>query len=437
MKKVLLGILFSGLGFYAMGQEVKTPVPGPKGYIESPVKIRHNVTQNGTFGKLDQVNAWYDWVDAANAVGIASFQGYNNSTLFPDSLVKQIYGDNNGGTLLGFVGLHSVGSVFDPKSGVFENDQNGHQDSLSRFNAYKVDSVLFYFNYIRPDTSAVDTLLIQFYAENANASLSPIKRITLNDNSGGTTKSSTVLYNYKTNQGAGATKTMRYILSDKDTFSGPGYKGVSVPTDAANGGISVGANRLFAYTIGFRPGYKYSFGDTIDERWSPVPTKRLNHFKVAIFHDLAKTQPESQNHALHVTTDITYNKNAQGWNGQYLPGDAFLQYNEYLESGFHIIANNVGIEKETGELKGYGLGNIYPNPANGAASFDFTLAAQQNVKVELFNIVGQKVSTLAAGSYAQGAHKVSFSTEGMQPGVYFYTITAGEYTKTLKFTVGQ
>ena len=59
------------------------------------------------------------------------------------------------------------------------------------------------------------------------------------------------------------------------------------------------------------------------------------------------------------------------------------------------------------------------------------------VRLEVYHIVGQKVSTLANELMAAGTHTVSWngrtsSGEPAASGVYFYRITAGDFTESRK-----
>lgn len=48
--------------------------------------------------------------------------------------------------------------------------------------------------------------------------------------------------------------------------------------------------------------------------------------------------------------------------------------------------------------------NVFPNPANTRTSVEFSLNQSENITVEVFNLMGQKIATLADGWMAQGAH---------------------------------
>src|SRR5690606_434981 len=152
---------------------------------------------------------WYGYIDATSKLEVAEYTFFNNMSIFPDSTVKQIYGDGAGGQQLGNVGMHAVGQIFDPKSAYFD-DPEIETAPLSKYNKYTWDSLaLFYTNYQHHVPGSVDTLIFQFYTTRnsgiRNADLSNGELTTLTG------------YNPSTNLGTGAEKIFRYELSENDT----------------------------------------------------------------------------------------------------------------------------------------------------------------------------------------------------------------------------
>ena len=62
----------------------------------------------------------------------------------------------------------------------------------------------------------------------------------------------------------------------------------------------------------------------------------------------------------------------------------------------------------------------YPNPFNSATNFQFYLSSQQLVKIEIYNILGQRVNSLIAGEMEAGVHQILFSSADLVSGTYFY-----------------
>jgi hypothetical protein len=78
------------------------------------------------------------------------------------------------------------------------------------------------------------------------------------------------------------------------------------------------------------------------------------------------------------------------------------------------------------------LGDATPNPFNPSTTIHFALPQAELVKLNVFNITGQKVATLANGMLARGNHEVTFDASALGSGVYMVTIEAGNFTATRK-----
>ena len=79
----------------------------------------------------------------------------------------------------------------------------------------------------------------------------------------------------------------------------------------------------------------------------------------------------------------------------------------------------------------------YPNPFNPSTSIQFDLPSPCHVTLDIFNIAGQKVATVADRAYEAGFHTVEWDgrTSGGQQvasGIYLYRIAAGDFVETRK-----
>lgn len=83
------------------------------------------------------------------------------------------------------------------------------------------------------------------------------------------------------------------------------------------------------------------------------------------------------------------------------------------------------------------LGNNYPNPFNPETNISFSLASETGVKIEIFNIRGEKIRTLMDTEMPAGTHSVNWDgtdARGQQvgSGVFFYRMKTPEYEETKK-----
>ena len=75
-----------------------------------------------------------------------------------------------------------------------------------------------------------------------------------------------------------------------------------------------------------------------------------------------------------------------------------------------------------------------PNPAIGSTSFMFDLPRAAKARVQVFNLVGEKLwDRTVAGK--QGANTLAFDAAQLESGVYLYTVEAGGHTFTSRLVV--
>ena len=78
------------------------------------------------------------------------------------------------------------------------------------------------------------------------------------------------------------------------------------------------------------------------------------------------------------------------------------------------------------------LNQNYPNPFNPTTQIDFALPEASDVRLEIYNVIGQRVSILVNEQRTAGYHNVTFDASSLASGVYFYRIQAGSFVKTQK-----
>jgi hypothetical protein len=74
----------------------------------------------------------------------------------------------------------------------------------------------------------------------------------------------------------------------------------------------------------------------------------------------------------------------------------------------------------------------YPNPFNPSTIIKFTLPEQSSVKLEVYNILGERIAQLLNTEMEPGIHQVEFNAGDFVSGTYFYTFTAEEFMETKK-----
>ncbi len=93
----------------------------------------------------------------------------------------------------------------------------------------------------------------------------------------------------------------------------------------------------------------------------------------------------------------------------------------------------VGIEEApTGTPTEYNLSQNYPNPFNPTTKIRYSLRTGGQVKIELFNTIGQRVRTLVDEVKPAGIYTLDVAANNLPTGIYFYRIHAGDFKQTKK-----
>ncbi len=70
----------------------------------------------------------------------------------------------------------------------------------------------------------------------------------------------------------------------------------------------------------------------------------------------------------------------------------------------------------------FNLAQNYPNPFNPATKIDFSVPMNSNVKLTVYNVLGQQIAVLVNGFLKSGNHSVDFNAAGLNSGLYFYKL---------------
>ena len=83
------------------------------------------------------------------------------------------------------------------------------------------------------------------------------------------------------------------------------------------------------------------------------------------------------------------------------------------------------------------LGQNYPNPFRHSTRIDFELSEGTGVSFELKDITGRTVKMVDLGELPSGRHTYDLETNGLEPGIYFYTLKAGSFLQTKRMTLAE
>ena len=77
----------------------------------------------------------------------------------------------------------------------------------------------------------------------------------------------------------------------------------------------------------------------------------------------------------------------------------------------------------------------YPNPFNSSTTIKYDLPEQSDVRIEIYNILGEKVATLFEGRMQPGYHAVTWQADNYPTGVYFAWPQSAGHSENVKMVL--
>lgn len=105
------------------------------------------------------------------------------------------------------------------------------------------------------------------------------------------------------------------------------------------------------------------------------------------------------------------------------------------EAHFYYRGLIAGFKDDDFENKVFALAQNYPNPFNPSTVIEYSVPIPSAVKINVYNTLGELVSTLVDGFVQTGNHKAIFDGKNLTSGVYYYQLTSGGFRETKKFVL--
>ncbi len=83
----------------------------------------------------------------------------------------------------------------------------------------------------------------------------------------------------------------------------------------------------------------------------------------------------------------------------------------------------------------FNLSQNYPNPFNPDTQISYTIPEQAHVRLEVYNMLGQRVGVLVDEQQAAGTYSARFDGADVSSGMYIYRMTAGSYSQSRTMTL--
>ncbi len=391
---------------------------------------------------------WYNYPDLLMSFGSDPNTNFGASYMIDKNRSLGYFGASNP---LDTVFLKSFGSVLDPAntSAFSFNDpglvgQIGNQIAIRSTNAYTLDSIRVYGQYMRnpSKTAIVDTLRIAIaygsnlpvwmtWGQQANFGVDTVRYTTIN---------------YDTVKGIGKQAANGPAMVIKDIYLTDASANVVVadpnsPYDGLNvfgtsiAGVSIAANGLVGATVTFIS------GDNIPD-WAVIRTAtdvNYNHWRALFFTEkdgATRTYTaDDWNVGLSKYNDIheTPGSNIRGiYYTPYNFTSAVWHENPLIDYKLTCPTCDPIINSVNDVNSAITSVNAYPNPANTQVTISYALKSAASASVKITNAVGQ---VTAAEKITNTNGKVVISTANYASGIYFYTVEANGQKLTNRFVV--
>jgi hypothetical protein len=115
-----------------------------------------------------------------------------------------------------------------------------------------------------------------------------------------------------------------------------------------------------------------------------------------------------------------------------MPTDTWTNNNLKTDQEKDPYTSATGVTRVSQNPVTYSLSQNYPNPFNPSTSIMFTIEKTGMVTLKVYNILGQQVVNLVNDNLKAGTYTYVFEASRLSSGVYFYSLTAGNFHQVKK-----
>jgi len=163
---------------------------------------------------------------------------------------------------------------------------------------------------------------------------------------------------------------------------------------------------------------------TIDFSWADLTFAPNEKFYLVVLHAYENT--------FQFSMDQTAPLSNRGW--EYTGGLAPDRDREVSDVMFQISADEATGIVETIMPKTFSVDQNYPNPFNAMTNIRFAVDRDSDVKIGIYNIVGQMVADFS-GHFRAGENIITWDASDVASGVYFYRIESGNSLEMRKMVL--
>jgi hypothetical protein len=111
-------------------------------------------------------------------------------------------------------------------------------------------------------------------------------------------------------------------------------------------------------------------------------------------------------------------------------GQYYYRLKQIDNNGSYKYSNIV--EVNFASPSAFSLNQNYPNPFNPSTVISYSIPEASNVKLAVYNVIGQPVRVIENGFKNAGSYQISFNASDLASGTYFFKLEAGQFSQIRK-----
>lgn len=102
------------------------------------------------------------------------------------------------------------------------------------------------------------------------------------------------------------------------------------------------------------------------------------------------------------------------------------------DASWHYGTGATGVKNNYEIATKFTLKQNYPNPFNPTTNIEYSIPKTSNVTLKVYDVLGNEVATLVDNKLSAGVYNVKFDGSNLSSGIYFYTLSSGNFLQTKK-----